>query len=218
MIFNIINVKKINITNWTNWKHFLLEETEYNIHPNCSRGICVDAGCNIGDFEIIHQNRFDKYVCFDVYEENIKQCIKNLSNSRIDIDLYKLAVWDVDDEIIDVMAYKRLDTNNLDHFGNSGSIGCIEYGDDNHGWFKNNAIDKVKTISIESIIKKYGRINLLKIDVEGSEYKFLLNKDLSQINYIVGEFHFEEYKKNELISHICKTHRLVNGCYVLNEL
>lgn len=209
-------MKKVKINNFDDWKNFILEETNYVVHPNCFGGICVDAGCNIGDFEIKNKNRFDKYICFDVCEENVNQCIKNTSDLGIDVEVYKMAVWDVDDEYIDVMAYKKHNTSNLDYFGNSGNIGCIEAGDDYHGWSKDNVIDKVKTISIESIIKKYGRINLLKIDVEGSEYKFLLNKDLSQINYIVGEFHLG--RENELISHICKTHRLVNDCYVLNGL
>jgi hypothetical protein len=46
----------------------------------------------------------------------------------------------------------------------------------------------------------------LKVDVEGSEYEFLLGKDLSKINYITGEFHFEQEKKDELNDWISNTH------------
>ena len=34
-----------------------------------------------------------------------------------------------------------------------------------------------------------GNIGLLKIDIEGAEVDALLNKDLSKIKYITGEFH-----------------------------
>ena len=117
------------------------------------------------------------------------------------------------------MAYEPHTNKNLQHFGNSGNIGCIEFvGPQGEGWKPENVIDLIETISIDSIIEKYGNINLLKVDVEGSEYEFLLGKDLSKINYIVAEFHFEEEQKTELINWISNTHDACDGYYKLKTL
>ncbi len=53
--------------------------------------------------------------------------------------------------------------------------------------------------------------------MEGSEYKFLLNKDLSKINYIVGEIHFDDKQKQELIEWIEKTHHKIGSFVFVNK-
>jgi FkbM family methyltransferase len=184
-------MKNISIERKEEWKSFIMNEAKYNVPDECRGGLCVDAGCNIGDFEMNHTTKFDKYVCFDVFQENVDECIKNTKDLGVEVEVNKLAVWSESDTFINVLAYEPWDTKNLQHFGNSGNIGCIEYkGANGEGWDSNNTIDLVRTISIESIIEQYGTVNLLKVDVEGSEYKFLLGKDLSKINYIVCEFNF----------------------------
>jgi FkbM family methyltransferase len=210
-------VKNIQIENKERWKNYIMTEAIYTIPDECRGGLCVDAGCNIGDFEMNHKNRFDKYVCFDVFDENVTEAKNNTKDLGVDIEVYKLAVWSESNKFINVMAYEPHTNKNLQHFGNSGNIGCVEFiGPQGEGWKSENIIDLIETISIESIIEKYGTINLLKVDVEGSEYEFLLGKDLSKINYIVGEFHFG--KEQELISWISKTHTVFNGYYKLKGL
>jgi FkbM family methyltransferase len=212
-------MKNIKIDNKEQWKEFIMREASYAIPNECKGGLCIDAGCNIGDFEMNHKNRFDKYVCFDVFEENITEAKNNTKDLGVDIEINKLAVWSESDKFINVMAYERWDTKNIQYFGASGNVGCVEYiGDKGAGWNKDNTIDLVQTISIDSIIEKYGTINLLKVDVEGSEYQFLLGKDLSKINYIVGEFHFEQEKQKELVDWISKTHDVCAGYYKLKTL
>jgi FkbM family methyltransferase len=212
-------MKNIKIDDKEQWKTFIMQEASYNLPDECRGGLCVDAGCNIGDFEMNHKNRFDKYVCFDVFEENIIEATKNTKNLGVEIEINKLAVWSKSDTFINVLAYEPWDSKNIQHFGNSGNVGCVEYiGDKGAGWKIENTIDFVQTISIDSIIEKYGNINLLKVDVEGSEYEFLLGKDLSKINYIVGEFHLEEEKKTELINWISNTHDVCAGYYKLKTL
>jgi len=196
-----------------------MREASYTIPDECRGGVCVDAGCNIGDFEMNYNNRFDKYVCFDVFQENIDECIKNTEKLGVEIEINKLAVWSECNKFINVLAYEPHTNKNLQHFGNSGNIGCVEYtGANGEGWKTENTIDLVQTISIDSIIETHGTINLLKVDVEGSEYEFLLGKDLSKINYIVAEFHFEQEKQTELINWISKTHSVCNGYYKLKTL
>lgn len=212
-------MKNISIENKEDWKSFIMNEAKYNVPDECRGGLCVDAGCNIGDFEMNHGNRFDKYVCFDVFQENVNECIKNTKDINAEIEVNKLAVWSESDKFINVMAYERWDTKNIQYFGASGNVGCVEWkGEKGEGWKEENAIDLVKTISIESIIEKYGPINLLKVDVEGSEYEFLLGKDLSKINFIVGEFHFEEERIKSLVDWVSKTHDVYPGYYKLKGL
>lgn len=211
-------MKKIEIKDKDSWREFILREANYNVPEECRGGLCVDAGCNIGDFEMNHKNRFDKYVCFDVFDENIEECKKNTLDLNLDIEIYKKAVWSKSGLNISAMAYKPSDTDELNHFGNSGNVGCVEIkGDYGQGWFTENTIDLVESISIEEIIFKYGNINLLKVDVEGSEYEFLLNKDLSKINYIVGEFHFSDSQKSELVEWIKKTHNQLDECVFVSK-
>lgn len=203
-------MKKIKINNPEKWKQFILSEARYVIPSECNGGICIDAGCNIGDFPINQGKRFDKYVCIDVFQENIDEAINNTSDIGLNIDFIKKAVWSKSNEKINVMAYNRSNPDDLDHFGNSGNVGCIEnIGAGGEGHRKENTIDIVETISLEELIQIYGSIALLKIDVEGSEYEFLLGKDLSKIEYIVGEFHYGIEKIDELVKHISKTHKLV---------
>ena len=174
--------------------------------------------------QYLNLNQFDKYICYDVFQENVDECLKNTSDLDIDIEVFKKAVFSHSNKQINVYAYVKphsapvlditkqiniinIDTNNLDYFGNSGNIGCVEHtGPQGEGWKKENIIDIVSTISLEEIIDTYGTIQLLKVDVEGSEYEFLLHKDLSKINYITCELHFEYEKIQQLIQHISNTH------------
>ena len=163
-------MKDIKIERKEDWKEFIKKEAKYSIPAECRGGLCIDAGCNIGDFELNYGNRFDKYICFDVFQENVNECIENTKHIVSEIDVFKLAVWSESNKNINVYAYEwATNSDNLNQFGNSGNISCIEKTLENGaGWKSENIIDVVNTISIDSIIENYGTINLLKIDVEGA--------------------------------------------------
>ena len=146
-------MKNIKIDDKEQWKEFIMREASYNVPDECKGGLCVDAGCNIGDFEMNYKNRFDKYVCFDVFEENVTEAKYNTKDLGVDVEINKLAVWSESNKFINVMAYEPHTNKNLQHFGNSGNIGCIEFvGTQGEGWKPENVIDLIETISIESII------------------------------------------------------------------
>lgn len=192
------------------WKEFILREARYELPAECKGGLCIDAGTNIGDFPMNFGNRFDKYICYDVFDENIEEAGNNTKDLGLDIQIHKRAVWDTSNQFIDVMAYVPWDTLDTNHFGNSGNVGCVEFeGERGEGWKKENSIGLVSTISLETIVETYGDINLLKVDVEGSEYLFLQNKDLSRVHWIAMELHSEEDKKLALINWINNTHTIV---------
>lgn len=65
---------------------------------------------------------------------------------------------------------------------------------------KGNVMETVETVTIDQLVKTYGVIDLLKIDVEGAEYDILLNADpntFEKINNIFLECHFfeKDYKQ-----------------------
>ena len=145
-------MKNIKIERKEDWKDFIKKEAKYHIPSDCRGGICVDVGCNIGDFELNYENRFDKYICFDVLEENVNECIENTKHIVSEIEVFKLAVWSESNKNINVYAYQwATNSDNLNQFGNSGNVSCIEKTLENGaGWKSENIIDVVNTISIES--------------------------------------------------------------------
>jgi len=86
--------------------------------------------------------------------------------------------------------------------GNASTMEADCYNLDNY--------EEVPTISLERIFEMLNitKIDYLKIDCEGGEYDFLMNKNLGNINYIGIEIHIHlgKEKMNELITHIEKTH------------
>ncbi len=48
----------------------------------------------------------------------------------------------------------------------------------------------VSTISYPSLVAKYGIPQYMKIDCEGGEYNFLMNQDLSGVEFIAIEIHY----------------------------
>lgn len=98
--------------------------------------------------------------------------------------------------------------NNMKNYKN---VTCINYAIDNNGLDNyendfifnfNNKINISKSITFKTFLNKFNieEINLLKMDIEGSEYS-LFNNDCinilkSNVKFLVGEFHLgnEDYK------------------------
>jgi FkbM family methyltransferase len=199
-------MKKMKIVDPDRWIRFITTyaQREYNILPaECKGGVVIDCGCNIGDFEMNFKDRFDKYICFDVLEENIELLKNNLKDLSIDYEVEKRACEKEPGIMTSVYAHSG--SGDINYFGNSGNVGTHLTG----GWIEENKIDEVLSITIEEIFNKYGDIELLKFDIEGAEFNFLLDKDLSRAKFIIGEIHFDGDIHQSLVDHISKTHDLV---------
>ena len=62
---------------------------------------------------------------------------------------------------------------------------------------------EVASVSIEELVREHGRIDLLKIDIEGAEFEVLENADLSGVDAIVGELHVRDQRdQDRLVSHL----------------
>ena len=204
-------MKSIKIVEPQKWTEFIFQEAQYPIPVECQGGVVIDCGSNVGDFELRHGHRFEKYVCFDILDENIRLLHDNLEGLNLNYKVEKRACSDKPDETVPVYAHQN-PKGELNYFGNSGNAGTVlSVNSDNSGWLKDNKIDEAPSITIEEITKKHSSIKLLKCDIEGGEYSFLLNKDLSIFEYIAIEIHFEEEQRKSLVDFICKTHDLIHN-------
>lgn len=207
-------MKTIEIPHKEKWLEFIVDESRYQLPKEAKGGVWVDCGCNFGGFIRNYSNWPDKYVGYDVWDENVSITQQFLEDSGIKGEAQKRAVWSSSGKTIKVYGYERWDEEGLSYFGNSGNIGTVPFVDERGGgWKEENQIGTAKSISLADIKKEWGKIKVLKVDIEGAEYEFLLGKDLSGIEYIVLEFHLEEEKKEKLHNWISKTHTLVHNQY-----
>lgn len=163
----------------------------------------VDCGCNVGGFFNAYKESFKNWVCIDASTYNIEQFKLNHNNFK-GLLLHN-ALSNNTGEIVKLKKYTDGDFNDTP----SGNFGIVDfiYTENNHGW-KDNVYEEVETLSLDSLFKFINNdIDLLKVDIEGSEYDFLMNKDLSKIKYLILEIHnFLGEKKLELCSWVEKTH------------
>jgi FkbM family methyltransferase len=170
--------------------------------------IVVDAGANVGGFVRAWGNKFNKIYSFEASRSNYEEMLKNTTSFDSKHERFHLAVGKEDNTVLKLMMYTHEDGKDT----NSGNYGVVNYVNEknNHGWKESTGYEEVKSISLESILKIVGgSIDLLKVDVEGSEFDFLFDKDLSAINYITMELHNFLYhggRQRRLIEHILKTH------------
>jgi len=176
-----------------NLKHNL---GNYIVPENCINGIAVDVGANNGCFINDYKDFFSKIYAYEAnfyLVKKLNEVYKNFKN----IEIFNNAVSDSDDKILKLLAHKYTDDN--------GSY-CIKKNIQHQDW--DEFVCEVNSISLETILKKHGNIDYMKIDCETSEYEFLLNKNLSSIKYIALELHnqlgIEKYV--ELYNWICRTH------------
>lgn len=187
-----------------NWFNQITGEcrAEYPIHLvdiDASEQV-VDAGCNVGGFSEAFKDRFHNILAIDASSYNVEQ----YQNRHTHPVLHK-ALYSKDNEIVKLKKYM---CDGDDTTSGNFSITGFVYEHNGHGW-GGEEYEEVETISLESILEVVGgEIGLLKIDTEGSEYDTLLNKDLSKIKYITGEFHnfLGKEKHTQLFNWIEKTH------------
>jgi FkbM family methyltransferase len=168
-----------------NWFQRITNECsqEYPIHlvDIDANDVVIDLGCNVGGFSQAWNYRFHNILAIDASLYNVEH-YKSKHKNKV---LHK-AIYSKDGEIVKLKKY-MVDGNDTNS-GNFSITGFV-YSHNNHGW-GGDEYEEVETISLETILQMVGgNIGLLKIDVEGAEVDALLNKDLSKIKYITGEFH-----------------------------
>jgi len=182
---------------------------KYVIPPQINNNVCIDMGCNVGYFVMDNFKKFKHIYAFDASYQNFvvtlrKTLFQQLRNdSAHNVVCFNLACAKENGEIIKIY---RNDLN-----GNSVSPMTVpemfekQYTNWEERW---ETYHNVYSISLEGLYEFFNIdfIDYLKIDVEGAEYDFLLNKDLSKIGCIGIEMHgtLGKEKKQEMKQHLKK--------------
>lgn len=174
----------------------------YTIPDECTKNICVDIGANIGCFTLQQADYFNVVHYYEPFEECYNIVSKKVEELK-NVTGWREAVYFEDDVIISIVAHENLD---------AGS-NAIKTDAVNEAW--SEEIGTVKTVSLPTILERAGgHIDYLKVDCETSEYYFLIDKDLSKIDYIGMELHWQmgKEKYDYLLEHIAKTHSSAGDC------
>lgn len=162
----------------------------------------IDIGANLGIVSIIlaKKNPGIKIYAFEPLIENYENLLKNIELNGIDKNTIT-----VENKAVTKDGRNINMSINLNNRGGSSISDVISV---NSSMSKANC--GIESITLENIIKKYqiNKIDLLKIDCEGSEYEILYNTKediLKNIDYLVGEFHENKDLTNEYdIDELCK--------------
>ena len=182
-------------------------KASYPLHDTGVLKNCIDIGANIGTISLLASKKFEEVIAIEANKDSFEcmksiLCKENISN----VHIYNRAVHNLSGEFINIY---KIDEGGKEHSGNAST----EVIHSSNNIPLTGETESVQTINLEDVLKiadsKY--IDYMKIDCEGAEYNFLINKELSKIFFIIGEYHegyLGEKKLNELWAHIRLTHEL----------
>ena len=162
----------------------LLDNLNLKINDNI-----LDFGANNG---IISQYLFDKYKCnLKVFEPN-PYCfliLKNIFRDNSKVKIYNVAVSNKSQKKKFYLSKRSNDITNM----SLSEIPSLEKRKKNVS--TRNFIN-VKCINVEDLFKKFKKINFLKIDIEGHEYKILpsIIKNINKFDKIFCEMHGMQHR------------------------
>lgn len=156
-------------------------ENEYQIN-NFENKIVVDIGAHIGCFSLLAAHKGSKKVyAYEPDAESFQILKRNVNGTCV--NAFNMGVHDEDD-----CGLKMVYSSDEQNTGGCQTIVCAK--------------SNVRAITLDTIIKKVGEIDLLKLDCEGAEYLAILNsKRLKRVKAIFGEYHgpdfypFDDFKQ-----------------------
>jgi len=179
-------------TNDENTIQAVFKEDEYHLFslPVRDGGVVVDIGGHIGTFSVLAalMHPTAKVYTYEPCAENYELICETLAINKLQrqVQANLKAVWKKEEEVITIFFGDET------AFGTEHRFNCSHF----QGWGKTDKDRKfdIETVSLHSILEdnKIERVDVLKIDCEGSEYeifKHASKKDLNKIDYIIGEYH-----------------------------
>jgi FkbM family methyltransferase len=147
-------------------------------------GTVVDAGAHVGIFSLMASQWARRVISIEASKRNYGLLQLNADRNAVkNIEPRHRALWSHSGEML-----------SLEAMSNSG---C---GRVNDQFRSNGAGNTVESLSLDDLIDEVGPIDLLKIDIEGAEYKtFGACTQLSSISAIVGEMHLEDESERHLL-------------------
>jgi len=143
--------------------------------------IIVDAGAHVGLFSLKISPYARKVICIEPLEKNYRLLKENLYRNKIgNAEPLQKALWVKNTSIRFIQ-------------GKTSSSGRIK--------MEAEKGIEIEAITLKEIVERYGRVDLLKLDVEGSEYEILLktpNSVFDSILRIVGEIHLTTTPEDEI--------------------
>ncbi len=169
------------------WDHHVLESVinlrEYGTIDFRDRTV-VDVGAHIGAFTLLAARHGARRVlAFEAGSENFEMLQANCGASP-GVECRHAAVWGGGESPTSLVWRPNAHAENT---GGGTVVPCTSVA----GFgFSPDGAETVHTVPLDRIVEELGRIDLLKIDAEGSEYPILLgSRLLNRVGEIVGEFH-----------------------------
>ena len=168
--------------------HLLFTPREEKIWPQLqmSKGeTFVDVGANVGYYSlktaIENTDNYVKVISIEAHPETYSAFLRNIRCNDLDDDAIVAINKAVADKKQEIMMYERQAEDGTKMAGNS-SI-CVAF--DN----KNSVL--VQCDTLDNILAGYGRVDVLKMDIEGAEVMALMgaSRVLRELRKIVVEVH-----------------------------
>ena len=179
------------------------------ILPLNENPVVVDCGVGEGYFFWFYNFFFSKYIAIEASIENInllKEKIKK--NNYTNYEILHNACYSRDDIELKLKTILNKDILEKGFTPNNNSL-FYEIGQKNKNWKKPLSekdlySQKVKSISLDNVFKllKLEKIDFLKVDIEGAEYDFLMNKNLHNVRFLSIEAPQKIKRNKELLKYI----------------
>lgn len=157
------------------------------------KGTTVDLGANIGAFSILAANHGCKVLAVEPEPHNVSALINNINLNNMQ-DKITVAVVGVSD------------FNGITTISDNGGGSSIKDGSDTDS--------AINVITLDELFYQYDidEVNVLKIDVEGSEVEIILGASKETLNkcaYITMEFDVRTGKKmGDIVAKLSETHHV----------
>ena len=160
--------------------------------------VAIDVGCSIGGFPLTWSRYFSNVYCVDACYKNLEIARRNFQKFNIkNCNTFHFAGGSETGNIIKIINNKGAPYNNVV----DGKSTIYKSRSDPRGSF---TLENANT-SFNDMLKFFNveKIDFLKVDIEGAEYDFLFNRDLSCVDVLAIECHFSENENTkELTRHL----------------
>lgn len=175
--------------------------------------VFVDCGTSKGNLYKYVRKLYKNYYGIEAAYTNFKE-MSSLVSEEINHHVYNKACYSEDNKILQISHIKGTEVLKKGFTANNNSLYYNDMiGQKHSSWEKPLEKDDiishdVESISIDGIYKLVNKkINVLKVDIENAEYDFLVNKDISKVDFILIEIskaskNFNSKKRGKLIKYI----------------
>lgn len=140
-------------------------------------GTVVDAGAHVGIFSLLASQWAERVVALEASELNFRMLELNVTrNALSNVEPRHCALWSVSDEAVEFSPA---------HHTGGGAVATRRHDP--------GPASRVRATSLDDLVTELGKIDLLKIDIEGAEYEvFEATTRIDDVSAIVGEMHIEQ--------------------------